>query len=202
MRKHLFEEKRISLYPKAVVLVSASDPTGNIGAAPIAWNGIISSRPTVIGVSFLPDSYTRACIVESREFVVNIPDQSLLTETNFLGTVSGPWQEKMRLLKENHDKTLTLAPSKFIKAPQIQECFLNFECRVLQILQMGFYDCFLGEVLAMYSQEDVFSTSHPRGSIDFGKVQPILCLGDEYWSSGIKLGHSTENKNHPLAHRH
>jgi flavin reductase (DIM6/NTAB) family NADH-FMN oxidoreductase RutF len=74
VKKRLFLAPRPSLFPTSVVVVTAKGTDDRVGATTIAWTGIMSSRPPVISVSFLPDSFTRERILESREFVVNIPD--------------------------------------------------------------------------------------------------------------------------------
>jgi flavin reductase (DIM6/NTAB) family NADH-FMN oxidoreductase RutF len=201
MAKRLLENIRISLYPKAVVVVTSVNNQGQIGATTIAWNGILSSRPPVVGVSFLPDSFTRSCIVESREFVINVPDSTYWKEVNYLGSLSGPWTEKMQPAPPA-TQALTLAPSNRIRSPRIDECYLNLECQLLDTHQLGLYDCLLGIVLAMHCDDGVFLDSHPKGGIDQRIVQPIICMGDEYWSNGHFLGHSTENKNHPHGREH
>jgi flavin reductase (DIM6/NTAB) family NADH-FMN oxidoreductase RutF len=188
---------RVSLMPTPVVVVSSSDYAGNVGAAAIAWTGVVSSRPAVISVSFLPDSFTRKCIMESREFVVNVPQASLVRETNFLGSLSGEWSLKMEAMNVSLASGLTLGISQSIKPPYIREYYLRLECRCLSVHQVGQYDCFFGEVVAMHCDEAAYVANHPRGNIDHGVVSPLMCFGDEYWAGGQMLGRSTENKNHP-----
>lgn len=188
---------RLSLFPTPVVVVSSADHSGNVGAATIAWTGVVSSRPPVLSVSLLPDSFTRRCIVESREFVVNVPDGSLVKETNFLGSLSGEWETKMEAMANTLSASLTLGEGLAVKAPHIEQYYLRFECRCLSTIQIGHYDCFLGEVLTMHCDEAKYLANHPRGNIDHSSVDPLLCFGDEYWAGGRRLGVSTENKYHP-----
>ena len=203
MEKIDCDEIRISHFPRAVVVITSKNRNGEIGAATISWNGVLSSQPPIIGVSFLPDSFTRQCIVESREFVVNIPDIAYLDEVNFLGSLSGNWDFKMKRLNETLGKKLTLNNSSGVLSPQISEFYLNFECRVLNTLQIGLYDCFMGLVLNMRCWETIYSSeAHPRGAIDYNSIKPIFCLADEYWDTGVHSGLSTENKNHPHGSRH
>lgn len=203
MKKIDFDEIRVSHFPRAVVVVTSKNLKGDVGATTISWNGVLSSQPPVISVSFLPDSFTRNCIMETREFVINVPDINLLDEVNYLGSVSGNWDFKMKGLKEKTGKELSLSNSKKILSPIIDEFYLHFECRVINTAQIGLYDCFMGLVVNMSCLTNLHSNeAHPRGAIDYNKVKPIFCLADEYWDSGNNKGYSTENKNHPHGHTH
>jgi flavin reductase (DIM6/NTAB) family NADH-FMN oxidoreductase RutF len=173
-----------------------------VGATTISWTGIVSSRPPTVSVAFLPDSFTRQCIVESREFVVNVPDGRLALETNLLGSISGPWDYKLSELARRHNRHLTLEPGTVVRSPRIAECYLSLECRSLLTQQVGLYDLFCGEVLRMHVRRDVLREDHPRGNIDHTAIQPLMCLGDEYWAGNAMLGYSTENKDHPHGGRH
>ena len=201
MSKRQFKAIRLSLYPKPVVVVTSINNQGAVAGTTIAWNGILSSRPPVLAVSFLPDSFARSCIVESREFVVNIPDGRFWREANYLGSLSGDWIAKMEKAPADLAK-LTLGPSSTIRSPRINEFYLNFECRMLHAIQIGLYDCILGEVLTMHCDDAVFIGDHPKGNIDHMSVQALCCFGDQYWSGGAPLGKSTENKEHPHGREH
>lgn len=191
---------RISLLPKPVVVVTSKSPEG-IGATTVAWTGVISSRPPVISVSFLPDSFCRQRIVESREFVVNIPGISMIDQVEQLGAASGSLESKLDLSPGQLDDVIM--DSAEILSPGLKGYLLNVECRVLQVLQIGLYDCFLGYILAIHGRADlVKNNGHIRGDIDFSTDPPIACLGDEYWSGGVYCGKSRENKNHPHGDRH
>jgi len=120
----------------------------------------------------------------------------MVAPTNYLGSVSGPWEVKMKGMKKALKKSLTLHSSKLIKAPRIEEYYLNFECRVLNSVQIGLYDCFLGEVLTMWCNKALYRADHSRGRLDTSRFSPLFCIGDEYWTSGKRLGVSTENKRH------
>jgi len=203
MNKTKFDEIRISHFPRSVIVVTSKNIKGEVGATTISWNGVLSSQPPVIGVSFLPDSFTRNCIIESREFVINVPDTNYLTEVNYLGSISGSWEYKLSRLKSDTGKILSLADSEKINTPRIKEFYLNFECRVINALQIGLYDCFLGLVLNMFTSQHLFSKqAHKRGAINYKTVSPIFCLADEYWCPGESMGISTENKIHPHGETH
>lgn len=191
---------RISLVPKSVVVVTSLSPRG-LGATTIAWNGVISSRPPIISVSFLPDSFCRQRIIECREFVINVPGRSMLPQVELLGARSGPLGSKLALSEGAIDHFLVSSTE--IRTPGLSGYMLNIECRVLQSLQFGLYDCFFGQALAIKGRSDLIrKNGHPRGEIDFVTDPPITCFGDDYWCAGEILGKTRENKNHPHGQRH
>jgi flavin reductase (DIM6/NTAB) family NADH-FMN oxidoreductase RutF len=201
MGKIQFKQIRVSLYPTCAVVVTAKNNKESVGAATIAWNGILSSQPCVLGVSFLPDSFTRSCIFETRDFVVNVPDKRYCKETNYLGSLSASWDEKMTRAPPDI-RRLTLMPSSRVRSPRIEEFYINLECRMLNSIQIGLYDCILGEVLTMHASSDAYLTDHPKGNVLHEQFQPILCLGDQYWSDGMYFGISNANKKHPHGNEH
>ena len=193
-------DARISLFPTPVVIVTAANYAGQVGATTIAWTGVLSSRPPVLGVSFLPDSFTRSCIAETREFTINIPDGAALGLVRVCGALTGPVGD----LGDSSSTVpgMTLLDADTVRAPLIAECFLNFECRLLSTVQLGLYDCFLGQVLTAHCDEEVYRDDHPRGNVYHPDAQPAICLGDQYWSAGQFLGVSAENKDHPHGPQH
>jgi len=80
---------------------------------------------------------------------------------------------------------LTPLPSTYVKAPIIDECPINIECRVISIQEIGDHDLFIGEVLAIHADVDKIDSD---GNIDFEKLDLLVYLTKSYWSLGKKLG--------------
>jgi flavin reductase (DIM6/NTAB) family NADH-FMN oxidoreductase RutF len=87
-------------------------------------------------------------------------------------------------------------PAEKVKAPLIDECPVQMECKVKQIISLGSHDLFLGEVVALHVKEEV---QKERGRIDIPKALPLAyCPGaQEYWSLGKPLGHYGFSKGRP-----
>jgi flavin reductase (DIM6/NTAB) family NADH-FMN oxidoreductase RutF len=67
-------------------------------------------------------------------------------------------------------RSLQLSASTRVRAPLIDECFLNIECRVLTVVQVGFYDVFLGQMLAMHCDAEAYSDGHEKGAVNWSAV--------------------------------
>ncbi len=77
-----------------------------------------------------------------------------------------------------------LASSK-TASPSIQECPVNIECALKDIVKLGTHDMFIGEVLAIRVDNGILD---PKNNIDYLKADPIVFNQGEYWSLGKRLG--------------
>jgi len=82
------------------------------------------------------------------------------------------------------------------EAPLIEECDVQLECEVKEIVSLGSHDLFIGQVVALHVNEEV---QKEKGRIDITKVVPMVyCPGaNEYWSLGKYIGHYGFTKGKP-----
>jgi flavin reductase (DIM6/NTAB) family NADH-FMN oxidoreductase RutF len=168
------------LYPAPVLLISSQGTTGKPNIATISWAGILCSEPPLIGVSMRPTRHSHRLIKETKEFVLNIPSQKWLKETDYCGSVSG----------KDTDKFLTVGftpgVSDKVKAPLINECPLNLECVVKQILYLGTHDLFISEVVAVHADEEILDGE----KINIDGLSPVAYCPNvnEYRALGAVIG--------------
>jgi len=69
----------------------------------------------------------------------------------------------------------------------IEECPANMECQVIQTLDLGTHEIFIGEIAATYCNEDCLT---PGKGEDLLKVDPILfsMSGGRYFTVGREIG--------------
>ncbi len=87
--------------------------------------------------------YTRLGIQENRTFSVNIPSENLLNEVNICGSKSGRDFDKSKLFDTFYGELKT--------APMIQQCPLNMECQVTDILDYDPNEGVIGKVIKSYA---------------------------------------------------
>jgi len=144
------------------LLLAAQDSAGKPNAMTIGWGspGIIWGKP-IFTVYVRPSRYTYRLIEETGAFTVCVPGEELKQAVAFCGSVSG----------RDHDKFaemgLTAVPAAHVQAPLIEECPIQFECKVVhkndvipeelaQDIRTGAYPagdyhrCYFGEILACY----------------------------------------------------
>ena len=168
------------LYPAPVMLISSQGKDGKPNIATISWGGVLCSDPPLVGISIRPTRHTHRLIKESMEFVLNIPSQKWLKETDYCGSVSGKDTDKFLTVG------FTTGEAERVKAPVINECPLNLECTVKQIHYLGSHDLFIAEVVAVHADEEILDND--RISID--KLAPVAYCPNvhEYRVLGEKVG--------------
>lgn len=170
-----------ALYPVPVVMVSCTDHNaGRANIITIAWCGIVASNPPLISISIRPSRYSHGLIMNERNFVINIPSRKILRETDYCGIVSGRDTDKFKACN------FTPMPSTKISSPIIQECAVNIECIVKDVLKLGSHDMFIGEVVALRADRDIVDS---HGAIDQNKTKPIVFSRGEYWDLDKKIGY-------------
>lgn len=166
-----------TLGPIPAVLVSC----GNMDSAnitTIAWTGVINSDPPLIYVSIRPTRHSYNIIKDSKEFVINIPNEKLVWETDFCGTKSGKDIDKFLEAK------LTKERCKIVNAPAIKECPISLECKLIEIKELGSHHMFIGEVVNVKVDSEIIENR----KINLGKADLITYLGSEYYVANKKIG--------------
>ena len=166
-----------ALFPVPVVLVSCGVERPNI--ITLAWVGTVCSEPPMVGIAVRPTRFSHGLIKAAGQFVVNLPTTALLKAVEVCGTVSGWDREKFALAG------LTPAPPAKIEVPLIAECPLNIECLVRQTILLGSHDLFLGEVVAVQSDQALLNQ---HAQVDFQRAEWLCYLAGAYHSLSRRLG--------------
>ncbi|MEW6266200.1 MAG: flavin reductase family protein [Thermodesulfobacteriota bacterium] len=180
MAKKILKVKT-TLAPLPALLVTCQDREGNSNIITISYAGVVNADPPMIYISVRPPRHSYNMIKESGEFVINIPGENVLKETDYCGIVSGSKVDKFQATG------FTAIPAAKVKAPLIKECPVNLECMVKNVIPLGSHDLFLSEVVAVQADEDVL---HPDDKVDIEKVKPFSFCYDsmQYWSLKERIG--------------
>lgn len=145
MKKRAFPLEKVYrlLSSGPVVLISSlCNETPNI--MPIAWTIPLDFDPPLVGCCIGDYSYTFSIVKKSRELVINIPTADLVKKVYACGKCSGREVDKFSFFG------LTPSPASKVKAPLIEECYANLECRVVDMSQVKKYNLFIVEVVAAH----------------------------------------------------
>ena len=138
-----------------------------------AWTGIICSDPVITYVSLRPSRYTHELVSQNKEFVINLPTWRQAEAVDTVGVKSGRDGDKFALTG------LTPEPCTKVKAPQIAECPVSLECKVLEVRPFGTHDMFLAEVVAVNVDDKYIDES---GALDLEKAGLIAYAHGFYYT--------------------
>ena len=179
--------KKITLGPQTLVYPMPAFLVGaNVGERPnfmtAAWSGIAASTPPMITVALQHHRYTLKGIRENGAFSVNVPGAKLARETDYCGLVSGTTKaDKVK------DCNFTIFYGKLKKAPLIEQCPVNLECKVVHILTLGSHTLLIAQIEEVHVSEDCMTDGQP----DRAKIDPLMYVtgaDKAYFRIGEKIG--------------
>lgn len=158
--------------PRPIAWITSQNRDGLINVAPFSSYNYVASDPPMVGVNIssregkLKD--TARNIVETGEFVVNVPDEASLEVMHLTSAEYGPDESEA----ETH--AISLTASHFVRPPRIATTPIQLECRLDQkvVLGEGFNTFYIAKVVAFHLDEDLFDGRH----IDVTKFRPLVRL--------------------------
>lgn len=171
------EKKRIPNIPYGpyVAVIVGAMVEGKPTYTTVGAYGVVSQRP-VLYVSIKDTHYITPGIRESGFFSVNVPSAGLVAKTDLCGMVSGKEKDKSGIFTAFYDEAGG--------APLIEECPVNYLCRVVRAIPVYDFTMFLGEIAAAYAKEDCLSGGRP----DAAKADPILMMDTGYFRLQQRIG--------------
>ncbi|MFT4146134.1 MAG: flavin reductase family protein [Mobilitalea sp.] len=170
-------KKKISNIPFGpyVTVLAGSFVNGKPNYATIGAYGVVSQKP-VLYISLKNTHCTTAGVIENGYFSVNIPSADSIEKVDYCGTVSGNKIDKSEIFESFYDDIGT--------APMIQDCPVNYLCKVIQTIPIFDFTMFLGEIVGVYAKEECLVNNKP----DALKVNPIIIMDSGYFDLKDKIG--------------
>lgn len=160
------------LNPVPVVLVTSKDNEANVNAFTVGWIGTACTRPPIVSIAIRPERTSYKYICETKELVINLPNKSMVKKVDYCGVRSGKNTDKIK------DCNFTLKNSDKVNVPMIEECPINLECKVVDIIPLGTHHLFLCEILCSNIDENLIDKN---GKICFEKANLICYSHGEYY---------------------
>lgn len=160
-------------FPLPVVLVGVEiDNRPNY--LTVAWVNMLNMNPPVIGISLSKTHLDNTYIKSAKSFSVNIPAVSQVAAVDYCGLKSVSDTDK--------SDVFTTFYGDLENAPMIEECPVNYECKLIKSIEIGTTELFVGKIINMFSNNEYMSDGKP----DTKKVNPlILSMHDRsYWELG------------------
>jgi len=134
----------------------------------ISWCMPVSFVPPIVAIAIGHGRFSHYMIENSRQFIINLPDKSILEAVQICGSVSGRRKDKFV------EADLTKLRGLVTNIPLISECFAHLECQVQRSFDMGDHTIFCGNVEAILADSQVLTED---GLIDLQQKKPLIHLG-------------------------
>jgi flavin reductase (DIM6/NTAB) family NADH-FMN oxidoreductase RutF len=128
------------LEPGPVVLLTTARK-GRANVMTMSWHMMVEFEPPLVACVVSGADHSFAALRATRECVIAIPAVKLARKVVQVGNSSGRNLDKFEAFG------LTPVPAQRVKAPLIEECFANLECKVADARLVNQYNLFILEVL-------------------------------------------------------
>ncbi len=163
--------------PLPVVMVSLGD-MDKPNIITVAWCGITNTVPPKTYISVRKSRHSHGILTEKREFVINLTPRELAKSADFCGMYTGRRVDKF--------KKCALTPKKatHVDAPIIEECPINIECRVTDIVELGSHDMFLCDIVGVSVDERLMEGE----KLCINRAHLCAFAHGEYYELGSRIG--------------
>ncbi len=158
-----------------ITVLAGATVNGKPNYATIGAYGVVSQNP-VLYISLKNSHFTTSGVLESGFFSINVPSSQAIEKTDFCGSVSGNKTDKSNVFESFYDDAGN--------APMIKECPINYLCKVIQTIPIFDFTMFLGEIVAVYANEDCLDNGRPNAL----KVKPTVMMDSGYFDLNDKVG--------------
>jgi len=135
------------MWPMRHFLVTCGDIAGEPNIIAVSFCMPVSRQPPLLACAIGREAYSSELISQAKEFAVNVPLANLKREIYYCGMHSGYQVNKFK------EAGLKALPARRLKAPIIDECVAYMECKVVQQVETGDKNLFIGEVIEAYADE-------------------------------------------------
>jgi len=151
------------IYPRPTLLVGAN-VDGKANFLAVGGGGVANAEPPMIGVPIRHQRYTLKGIQQNLTFSINTPSIDLVRETDYCGIASGAKVDKVKVCQ------FKVFYGNLKTAPMIEQCPLNLECKVVNILNLGSHSFVIGQIEGSYVSEGCLTDGKP----DVNQIKPMI----------------------------
>lgn len=172
-----------AISPRPIALASTVDKDGNQNLSPFSFFNMFSTVPPII--IFSPSRRVRDNTTKhSLENVLEVPEV-------VIGTVNFPIVQQISLASTEYElgvnefvkSGLTMKDADLVKPKLIEECPVNFECKVLEVKSLGTEggsgNLVICEVQKIHIREEYLNA---EGNLDQKKLDMVARLGGNWYS--------------------
>lgn len=166
----------VGLYPTPVTILG-TEVDGKVNWVNIAHVGIWGVDEILLSMGKI--HYSNKGIKENKTVSINIINEEMLVEADYVGLVSGKKVDKSDVFEYFYGELKG--------TPLIKKAPISMECEVVEVYETETHDNFIVKPINTYVDEEVLSKD---GKIDYEKVKPVLfeMPNKQYLSIGKSVG--------------
>lgn len=149
----------LALYPKPLTVVG-THVNGKVNWLIVGHTGIIGHDRVLVSMS--KSHYSNQGIIKSRLLSVNLVGRDMLTQADYVGSVSGAEVDKSKVFAYHLGEK---------GSPIIDKSPISMECEVVDAFETDGFDNFICKIAHTYASESVLDG---EGKLDYTKLKPVL----------------------------
>ena len=162
MRNYPVDKVYQLIEPGPIVLVTTFH-RGKPNVMTMGFHMMIQHDPALIGAVIGPWDFSYQAIKSTRECVIAVPGSDLARKVVDIGNCSGEEVDKFKKFR------LSTRQADIVKAPLIEQCIANIECRVVDTRMVRRYNLFVLEAVKAWTnpKRNERRTMHHQGNGTF-----------------------------------
>lgn len=165
--------------PRPIALASTIDAVGNINLSPFSFFNFMGIDPPIL--VFAPNrrgrdrshKHTALNILEVPEVVINMVSHDMVQQMSLSSA------EFERGVNEFEKTGFTMLPSRVVRPPRVAESCAQFECKILEIKEIGTMVLVIAQVLRAHFAESILDG---HGQIDQTRTDWVARMGGDWYA--------------------
>nr|WP_297789377.1 flavin reductase family protein [uncultured Allomuricauda sp.] len=172
--------------PRPICFASTVDGEGNINLSPYSFFNVFSSNPPVMVFSPTRSGrdnslkHTHQNVVEVPEVVINVVNHKMAEQMSLSSTAYN------KGVNEFVKAGFTQVPSVKVKPPRVGEAPVSFECRVLEVVELGQIPGAGNLIIAQVDMIHINDEYLTDGVLDTEKLDLVGRMGGNWYIRAIK----------------
>lgn len=174
-----YKHMTASVAPRPIAFASTMDAQGVVNLSPFSFFNYMGINPPLL--VFAPnrrsrdnaDKHTALNIREVPEVVINLVDYAMVEQVSLASA------EFERGVNEFTKAGFTPVPSERVRPPRVKESPAQFECKVLEVREIGSMVLVIAEVVLAHFSEALFGED---GQIDQRRTDWVARMGADYYA--------------------
>ncbi|MBR9853468.1 MAG: flavin reductase family protein [Algicola sp.] len=172
--------------PRPICFASTIDTEGNVNLSPYSFFNVFSSNPPVMVFSPTRSGrdnslkHTHQNVVEVPEVVINVVNHKMVEQMSLSSTAYA------KGVNEFVKAGFTQVPSLKVKPPRVAEAPVSFECRVLEVVELGQIPGAGNLVIAQVDMIHINDEYLTGDELDTEKLDLVGRMGGNWYIRAIK----------------